>query len=592
MYEENEIQDFINKLDIVQVIGEYVNLKKSGANYKGLSPFKPERTPSFTVSPGKNIFKDFSSGIGGDVVTFYMKINNLTFMEAVEELSEKYNVSSSIKFSGSNSNKQSNTLQKFHIILQDALEFYSENIFKNKKALDYLNKRGLDENDIKKFKLGYALENWDGLIERLKNKNYSQDDLLEIGMIKRSNNGNFYDTFRDRIIFPIYNKNQNIVGFGGRALDGENTAKYINSQESKLFNKSKEVYGLVNRGEKIRKKGFVILMEGYMDVLSAHKNDFENSVASLGTAFTEDQARLLKKYTNNIIIAYDNDEAGKNALFRATYILKKQEFNVKCLFFPKGIKDPDEFFQSNDKKGFIELLKESKDIFEYLFSEFSYDIDIKTIEGKKIFIERFKEFFSSLKNKIEIDIYLDKLSEELGISKKNLEEEILKKDKKQYNNKSKRKFEKEEISIKKKLNYDLLEVATLKLILKYPQYYLQFKDKDFRSIILVEILKKLKKFDFNTKILDNSEIDEEEKKLIFKFSREADLEIEKEEDYYKIIYTDWFNRELEKEIHKKGKNYFFIKQIEHELKNIHSTQEIKELYNKFKLYVQGESDYV
>lgn len=592
MNEENEVQDFINKLDIVQVISEYVNLKKSGANYKGLSPFKPERTPSFTVSPGKNIFKDFSSGIGGDVVTFYMKINNLTFIEAVEELSNKYNVPLSIKFNGNNSNKQSNTLQKFHIILQDSLEFYSENILKNKKALDYLNKRGLDENDIKKFKLGYALENWDGLIERLKNKNYSQDDLLEIGMIKRSNNGNFYDTFRDRIIFPIYNKNQNIVGFGGRALDGENTAKYINSQESKVFNKSKEVYGLVNRGEKIRKKGFVILMEGYMDVLSAHKNDFENSVASLGTAFTEDQAKLLKKYTNNIIIAYDSDDAGKNALFRATYILKKQEFNVKCLFFPKGIKDPDEFFQSHDKKGFIELLKESKDIFEYLFSEFSYDIDIKTIEGKKIFIERFKEFFSSLKNKIEIDIYLDKLSEELGISKQNLEEEVIKKEKKQYSKQTKRKFEKEEISIKKKLNYDLLEVSTLKLILKYPKYYLQFEAKDFQSIILVEILKKLKKIDFNTKILDNSEIDEEEKKLIFKFSREADLEIEKEEDYYKIIYTDWFNRELEKEIHKKGKNYFFMKQIEHELKNIHSTEEIKELYNKFKLYVQGESDYV
>ena len=592
MYEESEIQDFINKLDIVQVISEYVNLKKSGANYKGLSPFKPERTPSFTVSPGKNIFKDFSSGIGGDVVTFYMKINNLTFVEAIEELASKYNIPLNVRFNKQGTRAETNGLQKFHIILQDALEFYSENIFKNKKALEYLTKRGLDEGDIKKFKLGYAQENWDGLIKRLKDKNYSDDELLELGMIKRSNNGNFYDTFRDRIIFPIYNKNQNLVGFGGRALDSENTAKYINSQESKVFNKSREVYGLVNRGEKIRKKGFVILMEGYMDVLSAHKNDFENSVASLGTAFTEDQAKLLKKYTNNIIIAYDSDEAGKNALFRASYILKKQEFNIKCLFFPKGIKDPDEFFQSNDKKDFVDLLKESKDIFEYLYSEFSIDIDIATIEGKKIFIDRFKDFFSSLKNKIEIDIYLDKLSEELGISKTNLEDELIKTILKKTNSKSKKEFKKEEVLISKKLNYDLLEVLTLKLILKYPQYYKEFQEKSFKSIILLEILKKLKKIDFNTKILDNSEIDEDEKKLIFKFSREADLEIENVEEYYKIIYTDWFNRELELEINKKSKNYFFMKQIEHELKNIHNIQEIKELYNKFKLYAQGESDYV
>jgi DNA primase len=556
MYEDNEIQDFINKLDIVQVISEYVNLKKSGANYKGLSPFKPERTPSFTVSPGKNIFKDFSSGIGGDVITFYMKINNLTFAEAVEELANKYNIPLNARFSGKNSNKQQNSMQKFHMILQNALEFYSENIFKNKKALSYLERRGLNENDIRKFKLGYAPENWDSLIENFKNKEYSNEDLIELGLIKRASTGNFFDVFRDRIIFPIYNKNQNIVGFGGRALDGDNTAKYINSQESKLFNKSREVYGLVSRGEKIRKKGFVILMEGYMDVLSAHKNDFENAVASLGTAFTDEQAKLLKRYTNNIVIAYDSDEAGKNALFRAAYILKKYEFNVKCLFFPKGIKDPDEFFQSNDKKKFVELLKESVDIFEYMFSEFSYDIDIKTVEGKKIFIDRFKEFFANLQNRIEIDIYLDKLSEELGISKQNLEAEVLKDENRKYKKTKNKEFKKEEISIKNKLNYDLLEVSTLKLILKYPRYYKEFEEKEIKSFIIIEILKKLKKIDFNTKILDNSEIDEEEKKLIFKFSREADLEIEKEEEYYKILYTDWFNRELEKEIQKKKPKLF------------------------------------
>ena len=217
-------------------------------------------------------------------------------------------------------------------------------------------------------------------------------------------------------------------------------------------------------------------------------------------------------------------------------------------------------------------------------------MNITRKKKKKIFIERFKEFFSSLKNRIEIDIYLDKLSEELGISKKNLEDELLKKDK--FKTNSKKVVKKEEIILKNKVNYDLLEILTLKLILKFPKYYSQFANKEFKSFILTEILRKLKRIDFNTKMLDNSEIDEEERKLIFKLSREADLEIENEEDYYKTIFSDWFKRELEKELHQKNENYFSMKQIEHELKNIHNMQEIKELYNKFKLYVRGESDHV
>ena len=217
-------------------------------------------------------------------------------------------------------------------------------------------------------------------------------------------------------------------------------------------------------------------------------------------------------------------------------------------------------------------------------------MNITSIEGKKIFIERFKEFFSSLKNRIEIDIYLDKLSEELGISKKNLEDELLKKDK--FKTNSKKVVKKEEIILKNKVNYDLLEILTLKLILKFPKYYSQFANKEFKSFILTEILRKLKRIDFNTKMLDNLVIEEEERKLIFKLSREADLEIENEEGYYKTIFSDWFKRELEKELHQKNENYFSMKQIEHELKNIHNMQEIKELYNKFKLYVRGESDHV
>ena len=358
MYKDTEIQKLIDNLDIVQVIGEYVTLKKTGANYKGLSPFKDEKTPSFVVSPNKNIFKDFSTGIGGNVISFYMRINNLSFYEAVEELSRKYNISIN-KFNIEKNRDNPNA--RYYEIMREAQSFFKNNMINSDEAMEYMKNRGYSLEEIRKFEIGFSLESWNSLLNYLKEKGYNENELLELGLIRKNDEGNVFDYFRNRIIFPIYNDTMKLIGFGGRIIEANSDMpKYLNSPDSKIFKKGKELYGLYNRGENIRKKGLAILMEGYLDVLTAQKHGFVNSVASLGTAFTDEQAQLLKKYTNNIIIAYDNDEAGKNAIIKAGNILKKYDFDVKCLVMDGNEKDPDEFLRKNGKKKLLRQIKKPR----------------------------------------------------------------------------------------------------------------------------------------------------------------------------------------------------------------------------------------
>ena len=288
MYKDTDIQKLIDELDIVQVIGEYVTLKRTGANYKGLSPFREEKTPSFVVSPTKNIFKDFSTGIGGNVISFYMKINNLTFVEALEELARKYDIN--IKKLNTNKEK-ANKNSKYYEIMREAQSYFSVSINNSEEALKYMNNRDFSIEDIRKFEIGFSLNKWDGLLNYLNEKKYDTNDLIELGLVRKNENGNIFDYYRNRIIFPIYNDSMKLVGFGGRTIEKDSSIpKYVNSPDSKIFKKGKELFGLYNKGENIRKKGLAILMEGYLDVLTAHKYGFNNSIASLGTSFTNEQA--------------------------------------------------------------------------------------------------------------------------------------------------------------------------------------------------------------------------------------------------------------------------------------------------------------
>ena len=591
MYNDKEVQKLLDKLDIVQVISEYVTLKKTGANYKGLSPFREERTPSFVVSPVKNIFKDFSTGIGGNAITFYMKINNISFVEAIEELSRKYNITMS-KVVRKNVESRSE-YNMYYEILSKVENYYVDNLINNKEATKYIENRGFTEEDIKKYNIGFSSNQWDDLYNFLTKEGYGEKELIELGLIKKNENGNIFDVFRNRIMFPIVNSYSKTIGFGGRIIENnENAPKYLNSPDSLVFNKGKELFGLTNRGQDIKKKGFAILMEGYLDVLTSHKYGFNSAVASLGTSLTEDQVILLKKYTNNVVIAYDNDEAGKNAILKAMYIFKKHDFNVKCLVVNDTIKDPDEYLRKRGKKEFTKILKTSIEAFDYLYTEFSKDVDLKNHTAKKGILFKLKDFFSVLSNRIEIDIYINKLSQELSIEKDEIRREfetlgLYKR------TKIKKKPETLSIETKRKSKYDILEESTLRLILKAPNKLNKFQEKKFENIIYMDLFEKLGKINFNIDKLKEQEFEEEEEKIIFNLSSEADAKIDNIENYFKDTFVGWFKREL---IFSKGESrenqqkYLKLRDIEEELKVIHNMNEIEKLYEEFKLL--KESDYV
>lgn len=607
MYRDKNIQKLVDELDIVQVIGEYVVLKKAGANYKGLSPFKEEKTPSFVVSPTKNIYTDFSTGDGGDVIKFYRKINNLSFYEAVNELARKYNIS--IKtFYEDNSRITEN--EKYYEIMKQAQIYFSKNIFNSSEALNYMGNRGYLEVDLRKFGIGFSENKWDGLLLYLTNKGYSIDDLLELGLVIKNENGNIFDYFRNRIIFPIYNDNMKIVGFGGRTINtDENTPKYLNSPESKIFKKGKELFGLLNRGEQIRKRGVAILMEGYLDVLTAHKNGFEFAVASLGTAFTLEQAEYLKRYTTNVIIAYDNDSAGKNATVKAANILKKYDFNIRCLTIDGEVKDPDEYLKKYGKKAFLKLLKTTTvEVFEYIYEEYSKDLDLKSIVGKERFINRIKDFMLNVKSEVEKSIYIQKISVELEIDKEVLYSTFSTRKfsninwQKKIKNPMDPKYTKIVLTKKTKKQKDILLIEeTLKYLIQYADLEDEniIKHRDILSSMKIEN-EEYKKFFLKLKMI-NFKVDKEEninglnlteneRNLIFDcFLSKQNMKEERdkvEANQYKALFIGWFKKEIERkrlEIDNENRYKLSIKlkSIESDLKVMNKIEDIEKLYFDF-----------
>ena len=597
IYSEKEIQKLIDNLDIVQVIGEYVNLKKAGSNYKGLSPFKDEKTPSFTVSPVKNIFKDFSTQIGGNVISFYMKINDVSFIQAVEELSRKYNIplkkNREYRTINQEIERKKALNKEYYEIMNEAQIFFRENIEKYPEALEYMKERNFSIEEIRKFGIGFANSSRDELFQHLLKKEFPEEKIIELGLVKRNENGEIYDSFRNRVIFPIYNINSQIVGFGGRIIEkNTNLPKYLNSPDSPIFKKGNELFGIKHQGENIRKKGFAMLMEGYLDVLTAQKNGFENAVASLGTALTEEQAQLLKKYTDKILISYDNDEAGKNAIIKAGYILKKYDFDVKCLVIDGNEKDPDEFLRKNGKKAFIEVVKKSEEIFDFLTKEASKDLDLNDISGERKFIERLKPFFSNVTNNLNKNLYLQRLSANFGINEFVLEEELKNLSNKTSKMKKRRIYENQKVQYKKQKRdlYIELEEQTLIYILEFfkseKEKCIELLNKEFSHPIFNELIEKLKDIDFDIMKLDKIDISEENREIVTNLKLRADNDIKDKEIYFREIYSGWFEREIDEERQKTEEendriNKIELKKILSKLKNINKISEIEKLYNEF-----------
>ena len=498
-YKQEDIDKLLDNLKIEEVVGEFIELKKVGSSYKGLCPFHADTNPSFSVNPEKKICKCFVCGSGGNAINFYSKIKNISYTEAIRELSKKYKINIK-EYSNTNINEN---YEKFYQIMENSHNFFMEKIFSqdSRGALEYLSNRGLDTNLIKEHQLGYAPPKWSELYEFLNSKGYNDEDLLALGLIKKSEEGRIYDAFRNRIIFPIFSPSGRIIAFGGRTLEKDNSVpKYINSPDTPIFKKGKNVYG-IERAINIKNKNYSILMEGYMDVLSANIFGFDTSIAPLGTALTEEQAQLIKRYSSNILLSFDMDKAGISATERASFILKSQGFNIRVLQF-EGSKDPDEFLKKNGKEAFLKVVENSLEIFDFLYNLYSSEYDLNNIMAKQNFIERFKDFFSNIENDLEKEMYLKKLSEKIDISIDILRKPLIEKNKrhivkKDYFDENQEKIEKKEF---KQANN--LEMAIVKMLLRKPEYYNFFKEEKLES----DIANKIFKF-FNQKIKENLFLD-------------------------------------------------------------------------------------
>ncbi|MBC8630336.1 DNA primase [[Eubacterium] tenue] len=433
---KDKIEEIKSRSDIVKVISDYIKVQQSGANYKGLCPFHGEKTPSFYINTSKQIYKCFGCGEGGDVINFIMKIENLEFMDAVKLLAKDCGVEINTNMD-EQSKIRMEKIKKFQDLNTEAARYYFSNLIKQKNyGYEYLRKRGLDDKIIKKFGLGYAPKAWTNLMEYLIDKGYDKETLVECGLVTYKKDGNkYYDRFINRVIFPIFDYRGNVIGFGGRVLD-DSLPKYLNSPDTLAFNKKYNLYGL-NFARKNISDRTMILVEGYMDLISLYQYGVRNVCATLGTALTLEQGNLLKRYVDTVIISYDSDDAGVKATLRAIDILTSSGINVKILDL-KDVKDPDEFIRKYGLSEYQRSIKEAIHYIRYKIIKCKKNYDMSKDEERLKFTKESSKIIKTLKSPVDIDYYINFLSSESKISVESLKQEIYGKNyKPKYNEKYK-----------------------------------------------------------------------------------------------------------------------------------------------------------
>lgn len=409
MLSEEIIERVKEESDIVEIVSEKVKLKRAGRNYTGLCPFHHEKTPSFVVSPDKGIYKCFGCGEAGNIFTFVMKTANITFPEAVKLLADKVNIE--IEEQDGKHGLRDNERDKLHAMNVEAARFFLNNLRMQKDARGYFLNRGMTEKTMRSFGLGYSLNSWNSLMNHLRGKGCSELDMLKAGLIIKSEKGKCYDRFRNRVMFPVFDVKGRVIGFGGRVLD-DSKPKYLNSPETMIFKKGTNLYGL-NFAIKNNPDKTLIIVEGYMDCISLHQYGVKNVVASLGTALTINQAKLMKRYADKIIISYDADTAGQSATLRGLEILKSVGFDIRVLTVPQG-KDPDEFVRNNGKDAFLKLVDNALPLTDYRLGKAKEGFNSSSREDVIRYAENAMEIISSL-DSIEKDIYIKQVSEETKI---------------------------------------------------------------------------------------------------------------------------------------------------------------------------------
>ena len=476
-------EDIINEIkyrnDIETAVSQYVNLKRRGKNLVGLCPFHSEKTPSFTVYPENGSFYCFGCGVGGDVFTFTGLIENLDYIESVKLLAERSGIT--LPQDGYDDSMQ-RLKKRIYDINRDTARFFHAFLMSpgGKWALDYLTGRGLTVKTIKHFGLGAAPDSWDALIHHLKEKGYTESDMLAANVIGKSQRGSLYDRFRKRVMFPIINIRGNIVAFSGRAMPGEDkqAGKYVNTADTPVYKKSENLFG-INFAKNVCSER-VILVEGNMDVISLHQAGFENTVAPLGTAFTTEQANLLSRYTKEIVLMLDADAAGQKAVRRASELLENTGLSVRVVVVPDG-KDPDEYIKKNGKERFAALLEGAVSDMEYKLLTAAKDINLDNEDGRLKYLAAAAEIIAASDDIMTRDIYIGRLSEKYGVSRTALNariEELRKRNRRQKQKKEisdiiRPKYTKDDINPerRKSVKGTAAEETLIAVLLKNPDFY-------------------------------------------------------------------------------------------------------------------------
>ena len=518
----SEIEQIKSRLNIVDVVGEYIKLEKAGINYRALCPFHNEKTPSFFVSPSRQMWHCFGGcNEGGDIFKFVMKIEGIEFIDALKLLAKKAGVQ--LKTSSKKYEEIKTQREKLLDICKKATIFFSTQLNKSKTGLeakDYLMKRGLKEETIKEWKIGYAPSTWDSLCNYLIGLGYERKDIIDAGLASEK----FFDRFRSRIIFPICDFNGQPVGFTGRVFNSDDEAKYLNTPNTLLYDKSQALYGLDKAKVEIRKNDSCVLVEGNVDCIMSHQSGIKNCLAVSGTALTPAHLGIIKRFSNNLILSFDMDLAGNNATKKGIDMALKNGFNVKVISM-KSEKDPADIILSSGEDEWKKIIKEAKPINQFYFDLSFKDRDVRSVEDKKKIVSELLPIFKKIDNTIEQTYWIQKLAEKLSIREDDIRQEM-----KKVN------LPKQEVEVQKektgKSRKELLEEAILSMVLIEPSMvetlteeqkklftFLEKENNDSYIIMKSELLKE-----------EDIDINEEWRKCVYEIEK-----IYKEEKRKKIM---------------------------------------------------------
>lgn len=482
-FDESKIEEIKSRVDIVELASEYLTLKKAGRNYLGLCPFHQEKTPSFTVNREKQIFYCFGCGEGGNVITLLMKIANKSFPEAVKQLAEKTGVVLPVRVFGREGGEKDSLRDEIIQLNLRAAQQFARNLASpaGKIARDYLLKRAVTEETVKQFRLGYVPDTWRSLTDYIESSGLSLKLAEQAGLVAAGKEGSFYDRFRGRLIFPIENIFGEIVAFGGRIL-GEGEPKYLNSPESPVYTKGKNLYGLFRARDAIRQSGFCLIVEGYFDAISLWNAGVRNVVATLGTALTRDHLELLRRYTQNVVALFDPDIAGRKALDRSLELFLGANLHARALVLPEGC-DPDDYIKKYGKEKLEELIAAAPAISDYYIDNVLGDGS--TFEENRDLVKTAMEFVGKISDEIEKNLFIKRIAEKLGI-----DQTLLKK----AAHRKAGKIQQAGVAALKRsaeIHLNPIEMNLIRLMLEYPQKTLFVESEKILNYFMEPSLQKL-----------------------------------------------------------------------------------------------------